>query len=199
MVFKKKLKKDLIEDRYHCKERMMKGLVYLIVALLLLPVSIMADDRIIMLNVTGQPPLNSDDQMGFMDEVAKQAFRRIGIQLKTIRLPAERGLVNANQGRVDGEMSRVRGIEKSYNNLIRVPEKIMDWEFVGFSYQPISFVHGWSDLAGRNIAYINGWKIFEANVPDTAEIIKIQHAEGLFNLLRKHRTDIVLYERWGGH
>ena len=176
----------------------MKRLAILILVLLL-PASLMANSKIIELNVTGQPPLNTNGQMGFMDEVAKEALRRVGYKLKTIRLPAERGLVNANQGIIDGEMSRVRGIDKAYKNLIRVPEKIMDWEFVGFSYRQLTFEHGWRDLSGKSVAHINGWKIFEKNVPKTAEMSRTSNAKSLFNLLRRKRTDIVLYERWGGH
>jgi len=153
---------------------------------------------VIKLNTTGQQPLNTSDQMGFMDEVSKEAFRRIGYELQTLRLPAERGLKNSNQGLVSGEMSRIKGLDKKYTNLIRVPEKIMDWEFVVFSYKPISLTGGWSDLSGKAVSHINGWKILEKNIPSTAEITKTGDANGLFNLLRKKRTDYAIYERWGG-
>jgi len=177
----------------------MKKILYLLsLALLILPLSIMAKERVIELNVAGQSPLNQDDQRGFVDEVVTEAFRRIGYQLKTVRLPAERGLVNANRGIIDGEIMRVKGIDRLYKNLRRVPEKIMDWEFVGFSYQPPSLVNGWEDLAGKSVSHINGWKIYEKNIPASAEVTKTQDAVSLFNLLMKKRTDIALYERWGG-
>lgn len=153
----------------------------------------------IQLNTTGQPPLNTRSQNGFMDEVATEAFRRIGIKLETILLPAERGLKHSNRGLVDGEMSRVKGLEKTYSNLIRVPEKIMDWEFVVFSFKKISLKDGWGDLAGKLVAHINGWKILEKNIPKSAEVTKTANAEELFTLLRKMRTDYVVYERWAGH
>ena len=153
---------------------------------------------IIKLNTTGERPLNTSDQMGFMDEVSREAFQRIGYQLQTVRLPAERGLKNADLGLVSGEMSRIKGLDKKYTNLIRVPEKIMDWEFVAFSYNPISLAGGWNDLSGKAVSHINGWKILEKNIPSTAEITKTGDADGLFNLLRKNRTDYVIYERWGG-
>jgi len=177
----------------------MRKLNTLILVLMILPISIEAKERTITLNVTGQPPLNTTEQTGFMDDVAKEAFRRIGIQLKTVRLPAERGLVNANRGIVDGEMSRVKGLDNLYKNLVRVPEKIMDWEFVGFSNSSISLQNGWSDLSAMSVSHINGWKIFEKNVPATAEITKTSNANSLFNLLRRNRADIILYEQWGGH
>jgi polar amino acid transport system substrate-binding protein len=80
------------------------------------------DETTIVLNTTGNAPLNTPDQQGFVDLVATEAFRRIGVTVKTVKLPAERGLINANQGIHDGEMLRVGGLEKIYPNLIMVPE-----------------------------------------------------------------------------
>lgn len=150
------------------------------------------------LNTTGNPPLNTPEQSGFMDLVTKQALARIGYQLKTVQLPAERGLINANAGIEDGEMSRIAGLERIYSNLIRVPEKIMDWEFVVFSKKVIDLHNGWHDLAQQQVAFINGWKIFEKNTPDSSFVTKVREPEQLFKLLRKNRTDYLLYERWGG-
>lgn len=154
---------------------------------------------ILLLNTTGHPPLNTNTQNGFMDDVATEAFRRIGIELRTTKLPAERGLKNANYGLVDGEMSRIKGLDKIYTNLIRVPEKIMDWEFMVFSSKKISLNDGWNDLSGKLVAHINGWKILEKNIPSSAEITVTANSEELFTLLRKKRTDYIVYERWAGY
>jgi len=158
----------------------------------------LADLPVLQLNVTGKAPLNTISKKGFMDEVATEAFRRIGYGLATLSLPAERGLRNADRGLVDGEMSRVKGLDKIYMNLVRVPEKIMDWEFVAFSNNPISMENGWAALSGKTVAHINGWKILEKNIPEQAEVTKTSSADNLFKLIQRNRADYVLYERWGG-
>jgi len=158
-----------------------------------------AATSILRLNTTGQPPLNTDTQKGFMDVVATEAFRRIGITLQTSLLPAERGLKNSNNGSIDGEMSRVKGLDKVYTNLVRVPEKIMDWEFVVFSPKAIDLEVGWSALSGKLVSHINGWKILEKNIPNDAEITRTSNIDELFLLLDKQRTDYVIYEKWAGH
>lgn len=152
----------------------------------------------LILNVTGQPPLNTAAHDGFMDVIAREAIRRIGYNMVINRLPAERGLRSADKGLIDGEMSRVKGIEKNYVNLIRVPEKIMNWEFCVFSKKPIDLSQGWASLAKQNVAFVRGWKILEKNVPSSAEITKVANSKLLFTLLKKDRVDYVLYERWGG-
>jgi polar amino acid transport system substrate-binding protein len=154
-------------------------------------------EPIIVLNTTGKPPLNTPEQTGFMDKVAKEAFRRIGITLKTVQLPAERGLINANKGIEDGEMSRIAGLQETYPNLIQVPEKIMDWEFVVFSKQAIALDAGWDSLKNYTVAYMNGWKILERHVPESHSL-KVSTPEQLFTMLKKNRTDLIIYERWGG-
>jgi polar amino acid transport system substrate-binding protein len=150
------------------------------------------------INTVGQPPLNTSTHDGFMDEVAREAINRIGYQLDINHLPAERGLRNANNGLIDGEMSRIKGLDNIYHNLIRVPEKIMSWEFCVFSKKPIDLQKGWASLEDKNVAFINGWKILEKNVPKSATITKTRNSQQLFTLLKRNRTDFIVYERWGG-
>jgi len=153
----------------------------------------------LVINAIAQPPLNTKTHDGFMDEVTREAMKRIGYQLVINQLPAERGLRNANNGLIDGEMSRVEGIDRIYTNLIRVPEKIMSWEFCVFSKKPINLQTGWASLANKNVAFITGWKILEKNVPKSAVIIKTRNSQQLFTLLKRNRTDFIIYERWGGN
>lgn len=168
----------------------------------LLPLSISsvaADDHLtVELNTTGMPPLNTPDQKGFMDLIALAAFSRIGVTLKTVQLPAERGLLDANAGYEDGEMSRIAGLSEKYTHLIQVREKIMDWEFMAFSARLSDMQAGWSGLASQSTAIITGWKILENNVPPTAQLTKVKFPYQLFHLLQQNRVDLVLYERWGG-
>lgn len=152
----------------------------------------------LVLNTSGTPPLNTPDQTGFADEIVAEAFKRIGIRLKTVQLPAERGLKNANAGVEDGDMLRVAGLDKIYTNLICVPESIMSWEFVVFSKHKVNLQQGWKSLSNHYVAFINGWKILEKNVPASAHINKMRNLKQLFSFLNKDRTDMVIYERWGG-
>lgn len=150
------------------------------------------------LNTTTRPPLSTEDQTGFIDRVAKEALARLGIELITIRLPAERALLDANGGMLDGEISRVEGLEGGYPNLIRVPEKLMDLEFTVFSRHIKHVESGWEGLRPYSTAIINGWKILENNIPASAEVTKVKSPTQLFRLLNLDRVDLIIYERWGG-
>ena len=170
----------------------------LLASLIFLHANVYAENTLIF-NVTGQPPLNTNEHNGFMDEVTREALRRVGYKLIINRQPAERGLRSINNGLIDGEMSRIKGINKIYPNLIRVKEKIMNWDFVVFSKKDIDLNDGWTGLENKNVSFINGWKILEKNVPESARITKTKNSSQLFNLLKKDRTDFVIYEHWGGN
>lgn len=174
---------------------MLKTLFF--VAVFLFPFSASAAKEIT-LNTTASAPLTTAELTGFLDTVAKEAFKRIGYSLSTVHLPAERGLKNANDGIEDGELARIKGLEKLYPNIVRVPEKIMDWEFTAFSYKKIPMTKGWKSLLPYSVSFINGWKILEKNVPKQTEVTKVRTTEQLFLMLLKKRADIILFERWSG-
>jgi len=160
--------------------------------------SLVYSEEIIVLNTTGKPPLNDAEHKGFMDRVAFEAFKRINIKLESVQLPAERALINANTGIIDGEMSRISGLILRYPNLIKVNEKIMDWEFVVYSDKDITIKSSWDSLKPYSVSIINGWKILEKNIPANVDLIKVKNTEQLFGMLNLKRTDLIIYEKWGG-
>jgi polar amino acid transport system substrate-binding protein len=158
-----------------------------------------ADSEVLLtLNRTTQAPLSTEKQNGFIDQVVTEALSRVGAGLKTVYLPAERALIDANSGLIDGEISRVSGLQKTYKNLILVDEKLLDLEFTVFSARPMSLKSGWSGINGHSVAFLNGWKILERNVAAGVDVIKVNSPEQLFKLLKIGRVELVIYERWGG-
>ncbi len=152
----------------------------------------------LVINAATGPPLTNEARTGFLDVLATEALRRIGVGLEIIRLPAERALINANAGIDDGDLIRIAGLEKAYPNLVRVPEKMMDMNFVAFTKHVEIQTDGWQALKPYSIGIIKGWKILENNIPGAATLTLAEDAEQLFRLLEKDRVDLVLYSRWMG-
>ncbi|HLF23036.1 MAG TPA: transporter substrate-binding domain-containing protein [Burkholderiales bacterium] len=150
------------------------------------------------LNNPTAPPLTNEASTGFLDRVAREAFRRIDVDIQLVRLPAERGLRNANAGIDDGDLTRIAGLERHYPNLVRVPEKIMDFEFTAFSRHHTIRTDRWSALRPYRVGIIKGWKIYEENLRGVVTPVYVDNAEQLFNLLKRDRVDVVLYSRWMG-
>lgn len=170
----------------------------LFVSVLLITQFSVAENRLIISNGATKPPMHTDNFTGFIDIVLSEALNRIGYKLDIRGLPNERSLINANRGIIDGESNRIAGMEKNYPNLIRVPEKIIDWEFIVFSKKQVDTTKGWDSLTPYETSFITGWKIFEYNVPKDVMVTQVRNPEGLMTLLENNRADVALYERWQG-
>jgi polar amino acid transport system substrate-binding protein len=134
-----------------------------------------------------------------LHELSKEAFRRIGVEFKLVSLPSERSLHSANIGEVDGEGLRIAGLSGQYPNLVQVPERYIGISFVAFARDAtIRLEQGWESLKPHRVAFINGWKMFEANASGARSVSKVDQPEQLFRMLDSGRVDIALYTRADG-
>lgn len=159
-----------------------------------------ADDKYteLILNNPTAPPFTTDQHNGLLDIVVGEAFHRAGLSMKLVKLPAERGLINANQGIDDGDLSRIAGIEKVYTNLVRVPEKIFDMDFVAFTRSKLLHRASWKNLQPYSVGYITGWKVFDQNLLPGTEITTAEAPAQLMRMLELGRIQFALYSRWMG-
>lgn len=165
---------------------------------LALPAAHASDEPTLVLNDANSAPFTNEAGTGLVDVVAGEAFRRAGLKLRLIKLPAERALINANAGVEDGEVSRVAGIEKFYPNLVPVPEKLVDHHFVAFTRRASLERASWDALRPFSVGYIRGYKIVEKNMPPGTQTLSANDAEQLMTMLDRGRIDIAIYRRWEG-
>ncbi len=92
------------------------------------------------------------------EQVVKEAYHRLGILISAQPLPAERALSLAGSGDLDGEVSRVEGIEKNYPDLVMVPVPVTATEVVVFTKHVIFPVTGWESLKPYSIGILTGAK-----------------------------------------
>ena len=170
--------------------------VFLFVLLLSCSVRSLAAD--IELNSGHHPPLANDESNGFHDLVAHEAYRRIGLSIEIHRLPSARSGRNVDMGIDDGNGPRIDGYNKFFPNLIIVPEKVIDFYFVGFTNDPEINPENWAELANLNVGIVTGWKILEQKITSSQSVTKVRDTEQLFNLLKRERIDIAIIERWTG-
>lgn len=157
-----------------------------------------AEDACVIATAVRQP-YTAPDRGGFLDRLIGEMFRRIGRkgEMRVYESP-ERPLINADQGVDDGTALRIRGLELQYPNLVRVPEKLLDNEFVAYSLRHKFATPDWQSLAPYHVAYLLGWKVFENNLPATQPATTVKDPTQLFELLQRERVDVALYERWQG-
>lgn len=145
-----------------------------------------------------EPLVSSISRPGFVEELAREALRRVGHDLRVVPLPHERALVNANSGTEDGDLYRAAGFEKDFPNLAQVPESLLDQDFVAVARRPDLSVRSWRDLAEYSVAYVTGNKILERHLEGYANVTSVRDNALLFGLLATDRVDVVLINRWVG-
>lgn len=135
---------------------------------------------------------------GMLDKIVLEAFRRIGVKAEIVFTNTRRSLVDVNSGDKDAEINRIEGMEKSYPNLVRVPEPNMQMHFVAFAKKDIP-LSGWASLVGLRIGMVQGWKILERNTKGFPNITSLTDVRTLFRMLEMGRLDVVLYSKLTGY
>lgn len=145
---------------------------------------------------SSRPPLtDAPMRKGFLNEIAREAFGRLGIQIEMHIVPVERALINVNAGLDDVDMLHIAGQEQHYPNIIRVPESVLDNEFVAYARRPDIRIRRWEDLKPYAVGYPANWRAFEDHVPAVKEVTRTSSPTGLLPLMDKGRIDVILLSR----
>lgn len=135
----------------------------------------------------------------FFFRLVEEVCSRNHITVERHTPPVGRSLIRVDQCIDDGDGPRILGLETTYPNLVRVPEPFGDFVFGAFAKSGDIAVEGWSSLESLNVAYIHGWKIFDAQVTAAKSITKVRNKDLLFGLLEAGRTDVALITRLAGY
>ena len=168
------------------------------VCMLLLAVPLHAG-QILVLGTADRPPLSTEDQKGFSDQVIREACKRLGIEVQIIPLASARTLSNVEKGIDDGNFLRIAGVEKKFPHLIRVPEPIVEVQFVIFSKRKDLKTPGWESLKPYHVGHVRGWLIAEEKIKDVRQITVVENRTSLFKVLESDRIELAFAELYGGY
>jgi polar amino acid transport system substrate-binding protein len=174
--------------------------LYLLAALgyvfILVPVQAQTPLKI---NTAFAMPLSSETQEGMFDRLMQEVFSHLDKEVIVQRPPAERALRYANAGIDDGDGPRIESLSTSYPNLLQVPEKVLDVDFVAFTLENLSFTAGaWENLKPYHVGIVKGWKILENNIQNTQSLIQTTDPAHLFELLHEGRIQVAVIDRVTG-
>lgn len=179
--------------------RFMFGCFLVLFGIFGLPQYLLADAQTsLRIGVVEFPPFSNLDKSGFEDLLSQEMYRRIGVEIDIIHLPAERALANANAGVDDGTGSRVGGMAEQYPNLVQIGENVLSREYVAFTRRNDIEISDWNSLKPYRVGIITGWKILEWNIKGTKSLSKVQTTRQLFKILDAGRVDLIVYGRWAG-
>jgi len=126
--------------------------------------------------------------------ILDEAYARLGYEVELQGYPAERALLMANEGVVDGEAGRVSVVEKDYPNLVRVPTPLYVNRIVVLTKRrDIDPAKGWGQFARLRTCIRNGYKFLESKVG--GENCHLVSSYGkMLELLKNDRVDAGLAE-----
>ncbi len=137
------------------------------------------------------PPYVTPAGDGILDRVLAEAGSRVGVRLVLQVLPAERALREADAGRSDGDAFRIARVEASYPNLVRVGAPTCEMSLVAYGRGPGRLDDGWQALRGRQVAFIAGLKMAEANT-DPKHRTTTRTLELAVSMVARGRADYVV-------
>lgn len=156
-------------------------------------ISIGHTEEIFTINTADKPPYSTNNNSGVYDKIISSVFGDMGMKIKINHLLSARSIENVQVGIDDAEYARIKGLSNTYSNLIIVGEKILDFSFTAFAKDSSIKIEDWESLKPYNVAFMRGWKIYEKNVKAKSVLIVSTENE-LFQVLKKGRVDIILYE-----
>ncbi|QGY38599.1 transporter substrate-binding domain-containing protein [Pseudodesulfovibrio cashew] len=132
-------------------------------------------------------------------EILKAAYAKLGIKAKTRFYPSKRAVSESAAGFTDGEVNRVNGLEKTFPTLIQVPVPINSIDSIAYSLETPMRVDGWDSLKNLRIGIMRGIRYAEIATRDMKHVTTRDSYDQLFDLLRRHRLDVVISSRPEGY
>lgn len=135
---------------------------------------------------------------GTAAKVMTEAYRRMGWVMELKQFPGERALQVANDGVVDGDLYRMKGIDQAYPHLVVVPVSIVTADVMVFAKDKIFPVRGWKSLLPYRVGYRIGVKSIEANLIPGTQSEAVSSLTQLYKKLQAGRNDVVVDTRLSG-
>lgn len=131
------------------------------------------------------------------ERILKVAYGELGISIKMQKLPGKRALVHSNRGITDGELFRILGINKTFQNLIPIMVPVHYSSFVVFTTNVDFEVNGWESLRPYKIGYLSGIALIENNTKGMM-VEPVNTMKQGFKKLILERTHVMIETRISG-
>ena len=124
--------------------------------------------------------------------VMNNIYERLGHEMKLIRFPGKRALVQANEGSVDGELIRVKSVESQLPNLVRIPVVIGHIKGMALSLKDSPEIVGKEGLVDKRIGILRGVELTNRITTNLSRQV-LNSIDSLFQSLLVGRVDVVLF------
>lgn len=159
---------------------------------ILLCVSMSASAEELQLSVISRSSTHAD-----LWKAAEMAFQRAGVNAVIREVSPERSAVLANEGTTDGDVGRSSGLEKTFPNLVQVPEPVYQYAPTAFSYKRFDVSGGWESLRSHTVCIRRGLRQTEQRTRDLTRQVLADEAT-MLRMLAAGGCDVAIMERNNG-
>ncbi len=132
------------------------------------------------------------------EKMATEIGNRLGVYFEVLSLPKKRATLLLNEGKIDGELARVKGYEEYVPGAIQVSEPIIVVPYHAYSATVNFKVNGWKSLVPYKIVYLRGATFVELNLkPIHSQLHPVNTPKAAFNFLAAKRADIFVIHPLG--
>ncbi len=129
--------------------------------------------------------------------VVKEAYRRLGIPVEVKWLQGKTALELSSSGRLDGEVQRIDGVDRHYEDLVQIHVPVNYLEGVAFSKRQDFPVQGWFSLRPYRIGIVRGILFAEQGTRGMRVTAAGSYKE-LIELLHHSDIDVAVMPRING-
>jgi ABC-type amino acid transport substrate-binding protein len=132
-------------------------------------------------------------------ELLVAIYKRLGISVEFVDLPAKRSLIESSEGRVDGEVQRILAVQEQYPTLVAVQPSFNSIEPSAFVRSGTSLhVDGWKSIASRSVGIVRGVGSSERGTQGMPTVQPVTTMENLMQSLEAGRFEVAVNDRFSG-
>jgi polar amino acid transport system substrate-binding protein len=159
---------------------------------LLLAVSYGASHHVLIKEITIATFQFDTEQVNIGITVMTQIYQDIGYKMKLVRFPSRRSLVEANLGTTQGELMRIKEIQKKYPNLVRIPYPINRLKSMALTLAGQPDINSMEELQDKKVGVLRGLE-YTTILTQNMDRLLLNSIESLFEILLAGRVDVIIF------
>lgn len=131
-------------------------------------------------------------------EILQAVYRRAGVELVLVDMPAKRSLIESSNGRVDGEVQRILAVKDEYPSLLPVRVAVNYIEPTAFVKGKVFRVNGWESLRPHAIGIVRGVGSSERGTRGMPRVEAATSMDQMMQMLAGDRIDVAVNDLFSG-
>ncbi|MET0101333.1 MAG: transporter substrate-binding domain-containing protein [Sedimenticola sp.] len=128
--------------------------------------------------------------------VVEEAYRRIGLNVEFVHFSGNRSIVEANAGKTDGEVSRLRFVLKKFTNLRIVPAPLFSSELVAITNDPRIEISNWKSLSPYKIVAPESFRLVWNRLKSHNDAHKVSNTLEALERLLNNQAKVAVVNRY---